>query len=83
MLMWHDIGEIRIGDIHYLGGKYITEKKTIEKKVTQDQLEDISMKDDIEVLLDEYNACETLEAKVAKDADTLNAVFQCKAYLEE
>lgn len=83
MLVWHDIGEIRIGDIHWLGGKYITEKRSIEQKVVSDQLENIENRADIEALIAEYTAGETIEARVAKDADILNGVFQCKAYLEQ
>ena len=83
MLLWHDIAEIRIGDIHYLGGKYVREKHVIEKKVADDQLQDLPMKSDIQALLNEYEAEETIESKVAKDADTLNSAFQCKAYLEQ
>ena len=83
MLLWHDIGEIRIGDIHYLGRKYIKEKKSIEQQVIKDQISEIPMKNDIHALIDEYEICETLEGKIAKDADTLNAVFQCKIYMEE
>jgi putative hydrolase of HD superfamily len=41
------------------------------------------MGEDIRLLIEEWEASETIEAKVAKDADTLNGAFQCKAYLEQ
>lgn len=51
--------------------------------MVEDQLANLPMQDDIHALIQEYEKRETLEAKVAKDADILNGVFQCKAYLEQ
>lgn len=83
MLIWHDLAETRIGDFHKVGARYIPNKKEIEKQVMKDQLEWISCGWAIQSLFDEYEERETLEGKVAKDADYLEMAFQAKIYVEQ
>ena len=83
IILWHDMAEIRIGDIHWLGWKHVKNKKEIEAWVIDDQIKNLPMKTEIKNLIDEYDKKETKESIIAKDADILNQVFQCKAYLEQ
>jgi 5'-deoxynucleotidase YfbR-like HD superfamily hydrolase len=47
MLVWHDIGETRIGDLHKIASNYIDQKKEAEVRVMKDQLEPLEFRDDI------------------------------------
>ncbi len=82
MLIWHDIAETRIGDIHKIGARYISGKKEAEKKIWQDQLSLLPFSDEIISLLKEMDEKSTIEWKIAKDADYLEMAFQWKVYLE-
>ncbi len=83
ILIWHDIAEIRIWDIHWLWWRYIKDKHKIEDRVINEQLKWLSTWKKIKKLINEYNERKTKESIIAKDADTLNMVFQCKIYLEQ
>ena len=83
MLVRHDIAETRIGDIHKVGTKYITNKKEIETKVLHDQVDHLEFGNNIFELFDEYEERKTLEWIIAKDADYLEQAFQAKVYQEQ
>ena len=82
MLIWHDMPEIRIGDIHKIGGRYLTGRKAAEEQILSEQTRDIPFGEDIREL---WTACEEREGRegiIAKDADYLDHAFIAKTYLE-
>jgi len=72
MVLVHDIPESRTGDVDYLSRQYVERN---EKLALEDMLMDLPVKEEFEALWQEYEAHETLEAKIAKDADNLNVDF--------
>lgn len=82
ILIWHDMAETRIGDMHMIVKRYIKNKKEAESQVTRHQFENVSFGKDIIELLTEYEERNTLESIIAKDADNLEQAFQAKFYLE-
>jgi 5'-deoxynucleotidase YfbR-like HD superfamily hydrolase len=83
IILWHDLAEVRLWDIHWLGAKYVPEKKHIEERIMKDQTGELPMQESILSLVSEYNMLSTIEWKVAKDADILDQAYQCKTYLEQ
>jgi putative hydrolase of HD superfamily len=81
MLVFHDIGEARIGDVHKVGNRYI---EADEKRAVSEQLDRLgSIKGSIFPLWNEMEEKETREGIVAKDADLLDMAFQAKEYIEQ
>lgn len=83
MCLFHDIGEIRIGDTHQIAQKYLKILKA-EKRAVQEQTESLPapLRSRIRSLWEEFHALKTLEAKIARDADLLETMFQAKEYLD-
>lgn len=77
MLVFHDIGECRIGDLHKVANRYATAD---EKQVVEDQLkklEDTGYK--IFSLWQHVETQDSIAGKIAKDADLLElAVTACE-----
>ena len=82
MMVWHDFGETRIGDIHKIAARYIEGKPDIEKKVFQEQFGELEFGSDIQELFGEFEERTTREGRIAKDADYLEMAFQSKIYVE-
>lgn len=83
MLVWHDIAETRLGDLHKVAVRYIKWKKDIEKQIMQEQINWIPWENDLHELFHEYEERTTLEWRIAKDADYLEMAFQGRIYLEQ
>ena len=83
MLVRHDIGETRIGDVHKVGARYRKNKYEVEMQVIKDQLEGIHWWEHIFSLFEEYEHKTTKEWIIAKDADYLEQAFQAKVYVEQ
>jgi len=83
MMIWHDLPETRIGDLHWIAQKYIDDKKTIEDQVFADQMQDVFCGVTLQRLFDEYQKNKTQESKIAHDADVLEQVFQMRMYQEQ
>jgi putative hydrolase of HD superfamily len=83
MCLFNDIHEARINDLHKMGHSYIDFKEA-EKRVFDDQIGPIDqrVRAPLAVLRREYDAQETLESKVARDADILECLIQAKEYLD-
>ena len=75
----HDLPEARTADHNYVNKKYV---KVDEEKAAQDQVRDLFLEDEIMSLFREYNACETLEARISKDADQLDLIMELKEQLD-
>lgn len=78
----HDIHEARIGDHHKMAKGYL-DVKAIEPRVFGDQVDRLPQKEELIALHDEFLAGETVEAKVALDADRLECAFQGLEYDSE
>lgn len=76
MCLVHDLPEARTGDLNYVQKEYVTAN---EKKALSDALRDIPFEDDVKSLIDEFNKGESLEARLARDADQLSLVADLQA----
>jgi putative hydrolase of HD superfamily len=72
MVLVHDIPESRTGDVDYISRQYVERN---EKLALEDMLAGLPLKEDFEALWSEYESHETLEARIAKDADNLDVDF--------
>lgn len=76
MCLIHDLPEARIGDLNYVQKRYITPD---EQKAVADMTANLPFGNAIKEALDEFNAGQTLEARLAKDADQLALTLELKA----
>jgi putative hydrolase of HD superfamily len=77
MCFLHDLPEARTGDLNYVNKKYVT---AYEDKAVKELARTLPFGDDITSLIHEFNAMETLESKLANDADQLELILQLKEY---
>lgn len=75
MAMAHDIAESRTGDVDYLARQYVIRN---EDQGIEDMLEDTPLKDEFLKLWQEYEARESIEAKIVKDADNLDVDMELR-----
>jgi len=75
MCLFHDLPETRLGDLNYVNKKYL---KADEDKALEDLSMDLPFGEEIIVLTREFNEKQTLEAKLANDADQLDLLFYVK-----
>lgn len=73
LVMVHDITESRTGEVDYISRQYVERK---EELAIDDMLEATSVETYFRAMWDEYEARESLEAKIAKDADNLDVDFE-------
>jgi putative hydrolase of HD superfamily len=80
LCLLHDTQETRIGDIPHIGRRYLTALDN--EAVTADQVSACppAVADAIGSAVTEYEAGETLEAVVARDADKLECLVQAVEY---
>ena len=79
MCLFHDFPEARTGDHNYVNKKYV---KTDEERAVHDQVRELSFGGEIVDLFREFNGCDTLEARLAKDADQLDLILELKEQLD-
>lgn len=80
MLVFHDIGECRIGDIHKIANRYVTAN---EEQAVLDQLRELEkLGEDIFKLWHEAEHDGSPAGIIAKDADVLEMVVTAKEYME-
>lgn len=77
MCLFHDAGEARTGDQNWVNKKYV---KTFENEVVKDQLSGIPIANELLKITSEYEKRESLESKLAKDADLLDQILLLKEY---
>lgn len=75
MALVHDIPEARTGDHNYVNKKY---NAVDEAKAIRHLTRGILFGQEIQALMDEFNCGETLEARLANDADQLSFVLELK-----
>lgn len=76
MCLVHDLPEARIGDINYLQKKYVTPD---EKKAVDHMCRNLPFGNRIKDLIEEFNTGESLEAKLARDADQIAFLIDLKS----
>jgi len=79
MMVFHDIGECRIGDIHKVASRYI---KADEEGAVRDQVRPLEDGDEILSLWRQCDKRTSVPGVIAKDADYLEKAFTAKEYLE-
>ncbi len=79
--LFHDNGEVRIGDTDMMAGIYLNNKE-VEEKVFLDQIKNLPGEKEIKSIYKEWVRRETAEAVVARDADLLELALQIKCFLD-
>lgn len=79
ILVFHDNGEIRIGDLHKVASRYIN-SQAAEKSSFEDQVENLPEEARLELIkyFNEIEERTTKEGIIAKDADWLESAFSAK-----
>lgn len=75
MCLFHDLHEARTGDHNYVNKQYVT---VDEESAVHDLAEEIPFGDQIISITDEFNAAESIESKISKDADQLDLILELK-----
>lgn len=78
MCLLHDLAEARSGDHNWVHKKYV---KIFEDGILADQLSFAPADEDLRAFACEYGRRETIEAKLAKDADLLDQILLLKEYV--
>jgi len=79
MALLHDAKEVRSGDHNYVHKKYV---KIFEDEISKDQLSELPF-DDLYKIDQEYEARESKESIIAKDADLLDQIILLKEYVHQ
>ena len=79
MCLFHDLHESRISDLNYLHQKYVDRH---EDQANKDMLESLEFGDDIAAVIKEYESRETKEARITKDADTIEFILSLKEQID-
>ena len=75
MALVHDVAEARTGDLNYVHKQYNT---VDEPHAVSDLIQGLDWAKDIPELIDEFNRGETMEARLANDADQLSFILELK-----
>lgn len=83
LCLFHDSQETRVGDIPHIGRKYL--RAVLNSEVTADQVANSrpAVRAGVQDAVDEYEAGETPEAIIARDADKLECLVQAVEYREQ
>jgi len=79
MCLFHDLPEARTGDQNYVNKRYV---RADEEKALADQMKGLLFGENIRALIREFNGCDTLEARLSKDADQLDLILELKEQLD-
>ena len=79
MVLFHDVAETRIGDIHKLGIRYAKRNEAQVVKEQTESLGEVGKK--IREMWEEFEARETKAAQIAKDADRLEQAVMARKYI--
>ncbi len=77
LCLFHDLPEARTGDLNYVNKKYVVPD---EEKAVADLAETLPFGEEIRSLIAEYNAGETIEARLARDADQIEMILALKEH---
>ena len=77
MCILHDLPEARTGDMNYVNKKYV---EVNEEKAIQELTDGLFFGEEIRKVIEEFNARETCESQIVRDADQLALILQLKEY---
>ncbi|KKQ85205.1 MAG: hypothetical protein UT08_C0009G0039 [Candidatus Woesebacteria bacterium GW2011_GWB1_38_8] len=77
MCLLHDLSESRSGDQNWIHKKYI---KVFEEEILKDQLDSVPGANELINVVREYSERNSLEAKLAKDADLIDQILLLREY---
>ncbi len=77
MCLFHDLPEVRTGDLNYVNKKYV---EANDVKAAADLAQTLPFGSEIQELILEFNAGKTAEARLARDADQLEMILALKEY---
>jgi putative hydrolase of HD superfamily len=81
MLVFHDMGECRVGDIHKIANRYI---EVDEAQAVKDQLSKLpEFSKELYSFWEETETQKTVAGTIAKDADLLEQAVTAKEYIEK
>lgn len=75
MCLFHDLPEARTGDHNYVNKKYV---KVDEEKAIRDLVRSLPFAGEIMAHIREFNRADSLEARLARDADQLDLILELK-----
>ncbi len=78
--LFHDIVEVRTGDINHFQREYVEKD---ESKATTHIAENVKELENLPELIDTFNKGQSMEAKIARDADVLELIFTLKEELDK
>ncbi len=76
MCLVHDLPEARMGDLNHVQKQYVTPDEDL---AVDHMIRSLPFDTTVKDLIQEFNAGETLEAKLARDADQLAFLFDLKS----
>ena len=79
LALFHDLPEARTGDLNYVYKQYVT---ALSDKATDDMVRDLPFGEEIKEFIEEYERGESLEARLAHDADQLDLLLTLKMELD-
>jgi putative hydrolase of HD superfamily len=75
MALFHDLAEARTGDLNYVNKRYVAAD---EDAAFRDATSGLPFEEELASLWDEWRQGESLEARLAKDADQLDMILELK-----
>ena len=81
MLIFHDIGEARVGDIHKLANRYITVDESLAVKEQLSRLGVMGV--DVRDLWEQIETRSSTAGTIAKDADLLELAVRAREYMAQ
>ncbi|MGB5219001.1 MAG: HD domain-containing protein [Smithella sp.] len=75
MCILHDLPEARTGDMNYVNKKYVTVDET---KAVKELTDELFFGDDIRSVIEEFNAKQTRESLIVRDADQIALILLLK-----
>jgi len=83
-IVFKDIGECRLGDVHRTASRYIKNIKEFEEKIIHEQLDKVpEIKADIYRLWNETDFRKTKMGNIAKDANMLEMAFTAQELVDQ
>jgi len=75
MCLFHDMHEARTGDHNYVNKRYVS---VDEERAVNDLADKVPFGEEIILIINEFNAGESLEARISRDADQIDLIMELK-----
>jgi len=75
MCLFHDMHEARTGDHNYVNKRYVS---VDEERAVNDLVGKVPFGEEIILIINEFNAGESLEARISRDADQIDLIMELK-----